>query len=54
MVANELSSYIVLKFRRLYDNFEMAVYKESSLTVNGNGFHRGEPQGFDPEGAERL
>lgn len=54
MVAHELSSYIVLKFRRLYDSFELAVYKETSLTVNANGFHRGAPQGFQPLGFAHL
>mmetsp|Transcript_41507 Transcript_41507/g.51091 ORF Transcript_41507/g.51091 Transcript_41507/m.51091 type:complete len:358 (+) Transcript_41507:382-1455(+) len=54
MVASELSSVIVLKFRRLYDSFEAAVYSPDTMTLTSNGFHRGHPEGFQPEGFADL
>lgn len=54
MVASELSSVVVLKFRRLYDSFEVAVYAPESLTLTSNGFHRGIPAGFQPVGFADL
>mmetsp|Transcript_52445 Transcript_52445/g.85688 ORF Transcript_52445/g.85688 Transcript_52445/m.85688 type:complete len:375 (+) Transcript_52445:168-1292(+) len=54
MVASELSSVVVLKFRRLYDSFEVAIYAPESLTLTSNGFHRGSPAGFQPVGFADL
>ena len=78
MVASELSSVVVLKFRRLYDrweretpfslvdslhygctcflyavagSFEVAVYSADALKPTANGFHRGLPAGFNPQGS---
>ena len=78
MVASELSSVVVLKFRRLYDrwgretplflwipstmvapclryavagSFEVAVYSADALKPTANGFHRGLPEGFNPQGS---
>lgn len=54
MVASELSSVVVLKFRRLYDSFEVAVYSADALKPTANGFHRGLPEGFNPQGFADL
>ena len=77
MVASELSSVVVLKFRRLYDrwgretplffgcsivvapcllyavagSFEVAVYSADALKPTAHGFHRGLPEGFNPQGS---
>mmetsp|Transcript_14656 Transcript_14656/g.27530 ORF Transcript_14656/g.27530 Transcript_14656/m.27530 type:complete len:450 (+) Transcript_14656:59-1408(+) len=51
MVATQASKVVVLKFRRLYDRFELAVYKDTRLS---DGFHRGTPSAFHPEGFADL
>jgi len=54
MISSELSSVVVLKFRRLYDSYELAVYSPEALHLNINGFHRGQPEGFQPLGFANL
>ncbi|CAK9004371.1 unnamed protein product [Durusdinium trenchii] len=54
MAASQLSSDVILKFRRLYDSYELMVYRGDSLQLTPNGFHRGQPAGYRPAGFAYL